>query len=82
MFRLPDKYIPIKDKVKRTMNGDLLIQDDATPEEYSLYEDMKNRYYVRNKFDPLHNHSRKCRFPRKRVSNYYIPADIFPVCGF
>ena len=82
MFRLPDKYIPIKDKIKLKMTGDLLIRSDASPEEYSLYEDMKNRYYVRNKFDPLHNRSRECRFPRKRVSNYYIPADIFPYVDF
>lgn len=82
MFRLPDKYIPIKDKVKRTMNGDLLIQDDATPEEYALYKDMKDRYYIRNKYDHLHNRSRECRFPRKLVSNYYIPADIFPYVDF
>lgn len=82
MFRLPDKYIPIKDKIKLTMTGDLLIRSDGSPEEYSLYEDMKNRYYVRNKFDPLHNHPIECRFPKKRVSNYYIPEDIFPYVDF
>lgn len=82
MFRLPDKYIPIKDKIKLTMTGDLLIRSDASPEEYSLYEDMKSRYYVRNKYDPLHNHPIECRFPIRRTSNYFIPEDIFPYVAF
>ena len=78
-FRL--KYRELEDTVKFCTNGDLIIRNNVSDEDYKNYLEIRDSYSQYRKYHMLYNfygqimHSWKNRI-------YYIPADIYEYICF
>lgn len=78
-FRL--KYSELEDKVKFCTNGDLIIRDNVSDEDYKKYLEIRDSYSKYRKYHMLYNfYGQIMHSWENRI--YYVPADIYEYMYF